>query len=456
MGAMKTTLLSSKVSLPQGLLLGAWYLNLLVVTLLWAQTAAPLLTSGSLSNVLLAVGQILGISAAVFALTQFLLMGRINWIEKHFGLDRLAAYHKFNGYAAIILIILHPIFVVASYTLAAKSNYITQYISTVRNYENALWALIGQVLFIFVVASSIYIVRKHLKFENWYYVHLMVYAAIVLAFFHQIAVGTTFLTEDYAKYYWFIVYGFVGLSVLYWRFITPLLRLSRHRFSIAKVVSETPTTSSVYISGKNLEKLNVKPGQFVMIRVLSGKYIREEHPFSVSAIPKNGQFRLTIRNSGDYTAKIPELVPGSTVLVSGPFGRFTDEIAVTDKRLFIAGGVGVTPLGTLARAAIIAKKDSALIYGNRMPSDVALKAEIDNLADHGLKTTYVYSDPPAGYKGEQGYVTAELIERLVPDYMSRDVFLCGPPVMMEGVVKGLLDNKFPADQLHYEQFSLHN
>ena len=456
MGAMKTTLLSSKVSLPQGLLLGTWYLNLLVVILLWAKTAAPLITSGSLSNILLAIGQILGILAAVFALTQFLLMGRITWIEKYFGLDRLASYHRFNGYAAIILIILHPIFVVASYTLAAKSNYITQYISTIKNYEDVIFALIGQILFITVVISSIYIVRKHLKFENWYYVHLAVYAAIILAFLHQIAVGSTFLSDHSARIYWLVVYGFVGLSVAYWRFITPVLKLSRHGFAVAKVVAESPTTTSVYISGRNLEKLNILPGQFVMIRVLSRKYIFEEHPFSVSAIPKNGQFRLTIRKSGDYTSKIAQLAAGTSILVSGPYGRFVDAIAVTQKRLFIAGGVGITPLGTLARSAIIAKKDSALIYGNRTPDDVALKSEIDNLADHGLKTTYVYSDAPTGFKGEKGYVTADLVERLTPDYLTRDIFICGPPVMMESIVKGLLEKKFPTDQLHYEQFSLHS
>jgi predicted ferric reductase len=456
MGAMKTMLLSSKVSLPQGLLLGAWYVNLLIVTLFWAKTAAPLLTGGKIADILLATGQILGIYAAVFALTQFLFMGRIIWIEKHFGLDRLASYHRFNGYAAILLIILHPIFIVASYTIAAKSNYITQYIATVKNYEHAFLAFIGQILFIIVVASSIYIARKHLKFENWYYVHLAVYAAIVLAFLHQISVGSTFLSNHSARYYWLVLYGFVGFSVLYWRFITPVLKLSRHSFKITKVVSESPTTTSVYISGNNLEKLNVKPGQFVMIRVLNAKYILEEHPFSVSAIPKNGQFRLTIRQSGDYTSKIAQLKPGSTVLVSGPFGRFIDDIAVTPKRLFIAGGVGITPLGTLARSAIIAKKDSALIYGNRTPDDVALKSEIDTLADHGLKTTYVYSNAPTGFTGETGYVTADLVERLTPDYMTRDIFICGPPVMMEGIVKGLLNKKFPAEQLHFEQFSLHS
>jgi ferredoxin-NADP reductase len=40
-----------------------------------------------------------------------------------------------------------------------------------------------------------------------------------------------------------------------------------------------------------------------------------------------------------------------------------------------------------------------------------------------------------------------------PDYLERDVYLCGPPVMMDIVVKVLRELKIPEKQIHFEKFS---
>jgi len=199
-----------------------------------------LLSSGSPGGILLAIGRLLGILATVFALTQFLLMGRILWIERPFGLDHLASYHRFNGLAAISLILIHPLFVIAGYAMAGHTNYIETYVNVLQHYRYVSWALLAEILFVLVVATSIYIVRHKLKFESWYGVHLLVYAAIVLVFFHQFAVGGSFIGHPLARSYWYAVYAFVGLNVLFFRFSLPTLNLLRFRFKVSRVVAETP------------------------------------------------------------------------------------------------------------------------------------------------------------------------------------------------------------------------
>jgi len=195
---VKTKLLTGKLTTKQGLVIGTWYVNLLLAVVLWATTSASLLSSGSPGGILLAIGRLLGILATVFALTQFLLMGRILWIERPFGLDHLASYHHFNGLAAITLILIHPLFVIAGYSLAGHTNYIETYVNVLQHYRYVSWALLAEILFVLVVATSIYIVRRKLKFESWYSVHLLVYAAIVLVFFHQFAVGGSFIGHPLA------------------------------------------------------------------------------------------------------------------------------------------------------------------------------------------------------------------------------------------------------------------
>jgi len=130
---VKTKLLTGKLTTKQGLVIGTWYVNLLLAVVLWATTSASLLSSGSPGGILLAIGRLLGILATVFALTQFLLMGRILWIERPFGLDHLASYHHFNGLAAITLILIHPLFVIAGYSLAGHTNYIETYVNVLQH-----------------------------------------------------------------------------------------------------------------------------------------------------------------------------------------------------------------------------------------------------------------------------------------------------------------------------------
>jgi len=450
---VRTKLFQGEPSLPQQAIIGFWGTNLALVIGLWLTTTD---FSNETAELLNAFGMLFGLLATFFALTQFMLMGRIAWIERRFGLDHLASYHRINGYLAFGFILIHPVFITLSEALEHGANPFRQFASLILH-ESYVWlAFIAEILFILVVVSSIYIARKRLKFESWYFVHLAVYAAIIIVPLHQLAIGMSFAGHPLARVYWLCLYAFVGLNILIWRFGLPLFDFVRFRFVVDKIVAETPTTTSVYIHGKNLARWKMIPGQFVLVRIFSKGFWWQEHPFSLSWIPHDNMLRLTIRHVGDYTTRVADLQPGKYVLVSGPFGRFTREIAVTNKRLFIAGGVGITPVRSLAEESVSQKIDSVLIYGNKSPDDVVFKSELDTLARKGLKITHVFSDAPKNYHGETGYVDLEHIARLVPDYLERDIYLCGPPLMMAGIIDSLHAAGVDSNRLHYERFALHN
>lgn len=450
---IKIKLFEGSPTLAQQAVVGLWTLNLGFLIVLVAITATGYSTA---AEILDTIGMLFGVMAVYFALTQFMLMGRIGWIERHFGLDHLASWHRINGYLAIIFILIHPIFITISYALLAHVNVFHEYSDLITKYAYVWLALIGQLLFIGVVVSSIYVSRKRLKFETWYFIHIAVYLAIVLVAIHPFFVSDSFGGEHpWATDYWIGLYAFVALNLLIWRFGRPVYNLLRFGFTIDEVAAETPTTTSVYIRGRRLSRWRTRPGQFVLVRIFTKQLWWQEHPFSLSMIPSDKRLRLTIRNVGDYTAEISNLKPGAKVLVSGPYGRFTSELAQTNKRLFIAGGVGITPIRSLAEQAVADNQDSELIYGNKTPDDVPLGNEIDKLVGSGLKLHYVFSDAKIP-NAEQGFVDGALIKKLVPDYKKRDVYLCGPPPMMEGIIKGLNELGLPDAQLHYERFALHN
>lgn len=432
---------------------GAWGANIAaIVGFWWAGSAAIEVTSGDLATVAHAFARLFGLLATFCALMQFVLMGRLGWLEPIFGLDRLAIFHRRNGVAALVFILSHAATMIVTHgALSGQDALSTLGLPFV-------WAAAtAEVLFITVVVSSIIIVRKHLRFETWYAVHLVTYAAIILASLHQFVIGSDFLVNPAFLYYWIALYTFTLLNLLVWRFGRTLWLYARHKFTVQKVVQETPTATSVYITGKQLQKFTAKGGQFVMVRFLDKSHVWQEHPFSLSALPNADHLRLTIRNLGDFTNTMPQLKSGTPVMVSGPFGTFTHGRQVTKKVVYIAGGIGITPIRSMIeeRAQQGKKGDAVLLYGNRTVADTALLSELTQLATEiNMSMHQVVSDEP-GAKVEQGFIDIEKIKRLVPDVAARDVFLCGPPPMMAGVKKALRELNVLDRQVHYERFSLH-
>ena len=317
-------------------------------------------------------------------------------------------------------------------------------------------AVIGQGLMIIAIIISVFAVLKKVRYETWYGEHLLQYVALALVFGHQVAIGSDFTDNRYFKIYWCALYAFVAGVVVYCRFLNPLKYYLRHRFRVARLVTETGDVTSIYIEGKDLEKYPVKAGQFLIVRFLAKGFRWEAHPFSMSCCPDGGQLRLTIKQLGDFTRKIPELKPGTPVLIDGPNGIFTAGNSGSNKVLMIAGGIGITPVRSVAEEMVYAGRDIVLIYGNRNSKSIVFKKELDELASKAqgrLKIFHVMSDEP-GWPGEKGRIDRERIERLAPDIMERDVFLCGPPVMMKGIRATLAGMNVPSSRIHYERFAL--
>ena len=284
----------------------------------------------------------------------------------------------------------------------------------------------------------------------------MLYVAIGLAFLHQVSSGSDFTDHAAFRYYWYALYAFVIVNLLGYRFVRPALAFFRHRFTVTRVVPEPGDVTSVYIGGRNLERFAIEAGQFMIVRFLAKGYRWEAHPFSMSCFPDGRQLRLSIKRLGDFTRRIPELKPGTSVLIDGPHGVFTARQCAADKVLLIAGGIGITPVRSLAEELVGAGRDVVLVYGNRNGQTVVFKDELDELvarAGGRLRVHYVMSDDP-GWPGEKGRIDRDRLARLVPDIAGREVYFCGPPVMRKGIRAALASLGVAASRIHDERFAL--
>jgi predicted ferric reductase len=419
--------------------------NLAVTLSFWWTKSGSLLTSGDASSVLIALGRLFGLIGALLVLTQLVLIGRIKIVEQQFGFDKLNNVHRWIGYCWLFFIPLHPIFLILGYAKASDISLWAQFLDFITHWQYVMWAFLGLCLLIGIITISYAIIRRRLKYETWYFIHLFVYVAIGLMFPHQ--TRTADISNGAAFYYWYVLnFTIFGLVLLY-RFIRPLYNAWKYQFRVDRVVRENPYITSVYIAGRNLEKFNVKPGQYAHNTFLAKKFWFT-HPFSFSASPNGKYLRLSIKAVGDFTATIPNLPTGTRVIIDGPFGVFTEERAKRDKFLFIAGGIGITPIYSLIESMSQKNKDMVLIYGNKTPEEAAF---LDDLAKLTAKVIPVYSHTKVeGF--ESGYVDVEKVQRLCPDFLEREIYVCGPPPMTKGVIKFLRAMGVQSNQLHYERF----
>lgn len=419
-----------------------------------------------------AIGRLFGLVLSSLVLMQFLIMSRAPWLEQAFGLDRLARLHHRIGKYFLIPLILHPLLITVGYASYTGMPFLKQYIGMLK-YEDIPAAVISFWLFVGIIIYSIVQVWKRWNFERWYYTHLAMYLAIILAFNHQLELGGDFTASTLFAGYWYVAYGFTALHVGIFRFALPAYRSWKHQFTVSRITAETADTTSVYLTGANLDQFHFTGGQFLFLRFLAKPFYTESHPFSISKNYDGTSVRHTIKGIGDFTRTIPHIPVGTKVLVEGPYGIFTAKRATGNKILAIAGGIGITPFIALLEDLGKAGKDIVLVYGNKTEADIALRAELETLSQkYSIKIHHVLSSQntvvssQSHYTPKQttdnrllttfhtGFVTPELITQLIPDAADREVFLCGPPPMMNGLLKTLPTIGIPKHKIYYEKFSL--
>ncbi|MFA6427734.1 MAG: ferredoxin reductase family protein [Candidatus Magasanikbacteria bacterium] len=428
--------------------------NLLIIFYFWFVGSGDLILSGNTEQILLSLGRLSGLLAVFFVLLQLILIGRLSWVECVFGMDKLSRLHHWNGIIAFGFIITHPILLGLSYARFNEVSFFQQLVDFTFRWEEVGGAVLGTLLFAVIVISSMVAGLRKVKYEFWFWVHFTVYLAILLVFEHEIEVGGDFVGQPLFVAYWYALYAFAIGNLVLFRFVRPAYYFYTHRFYVDKVVRETASTVSIYIKGRKMDQFKIEAGQFMIFRFLDAKRWWQAHPFSLSCAPNDEYLRITVKNVGDFTSEISGVKVGTPVLVDGPHGIFTKKVARSNKLLFVAGGVGITPIRSLVEQMAQEKRELTLVYSNKYSSDIVFFSELELLAEqYHFELYHVLSDDHA-WQGLKGRIHIDMLKQLVNDVDERDVYVCGPPAMMESVIN-ILQKMFVSKQrIHFEKFSL--
>jgi predicted ferric reductase len=394
------------------------------------------------------LARLTGFFAAYLALIQVLLLARIPWLDRLVGFDHLTVVHRWNGHATIALVVAHTLLSVWGYALLDDVSLWAEVETLLRSgvYPGMITATVGTALLLVVGLTSVAVARRRLPYELWHAIHLAAYAGIALAWFHQIPTGNELALDDVAANYWRALYLVTLATLLVFRLGAPIVDALRFRLRVAEVVPDGEDVVSVRVTGRQLDRLGALPGQFFLWRFLTRGRWWEAHPFSLSQAPDGRSLRMTAKAVGDYTRDLRKLPVGARAVTEGPFGIFTSDAKLREKTLLIGGGIGITPI----RALLDELDGDTIVLYRVIDHEEALFA--DELQRTRARVEIVAGDHTD--EGGHDLLSPEHLRELVPDIAERDVFVSGPPGMVDVIESNVRRAGVPRRQVHSERFAL--
>ena len=382
---------------------------------------------------------------------QFVITARLRWVEAPFGLDVLMVFHRAMALVATALLCVHPLMVSwgEGWWLLTRWH--------VHWYIWAGRATLTLLLFQAGAGLSRHVMR--IPYEQWRRVHNVVAPTVLaLGLVHSLAAGDDM--HGGGLLVWAVMTAIAVGCWLFGRVVRSRLLL-RHPFRVVGVESEAPRVWTLTLATHGKRRFLFAPGQFQFLRLYGAHIPADDHPFTIASSPtESGRIRLTIKESGDYTALIGGVRPGDRATVHGPFGRFSHTLHADERDLvFVAGGVGITPLMSMLRYMRDHRESRRvmLVYASRSLADVVFADELAAIQAGdapALRVVHVLASAPPSWAGETGRLDADRLARLCGGVADKAFYLCCPPPMLTALVHGLRRVGVDPRRIHADVFSL--
>jgi len=207
----------------------------------------------------------------------------------------------------------------------------------------------------------------------------------------------------------------------------------------------------VFLKLPKSERLQFLPGQYLDIIAAGGK----RRAFSIANAPHESEsieLHLRYLPTGGFAHWLFHDMPDNALLrVEGPLGTFVPRDESTRPALFVAGGTGFAPIkGLLAHFLLKpATRTLKLYWGARSETDLYLRSVpakwAEQFAHFSFEAIFSEGDDARGF-------VHEAVIRDHPDLAAFDVYMAGPPLMIESARRAFLLHGLPEAQLYYDSF----
>ncbi len=397
-----------------------------------------------------------GMLAFAIILAEFVLSGRFRTVSNRIGMDVIMRFHQLLARTALVLALIHPFL----YNSPFNPQYpwdVTRQLTLTSDFSALVtgilaWALLTGFVFLSVGRDKI-----PYTYETWRWMHGLGALLIAILLLHHTLSAGRYSQDPVLAGLWTGLSVFALLALVYIYLVVPILQRQRP-WTIHSVRPLGLKTWELTLEPKEHSGIAYMAGQFVWLNVGNSAFSHHENPFSISSAPASGpQLQFVIKELGDFTRTVGQIKPSTTAYINGPHGNLIVSERSEPGIALIAGGVGIAPLIGILRQLKHEndQRPTVLVYGNRVEEQIVYGEELKVLAqEQGTKVLHVVSEPPDGWAGYTGMVSADLIRKIFnsPEMRAWLFALCGPAAMMDAVEDTLIKIGVPSGQIISERF----
>jgi len=249
----------------------------------------------------------------------------------------------------------------------------------------------------------------------------------------------------------------------FWDALPPLWNSDTQETLVCMQVRvETHDVKSFIFATPDNSSFTFQPGQFITLELeIDGETINR--CYTISSTPTRPHtISITVKRvpNGPVSNWLHDnLKAGDSVRVLGAAGEFTCATYPADKYLFLSAGSGVTPLMSMSRAHhdLADDRDITFIHSARTPDDIIFERELALIASNqqNFRTRFICERLGArrDWHGPTGMLSLAALKLMAPDFMEREIFVCGPAPYMKAVRSMLDEAGFDRQHYHEESFS---
>ncbi len=230
---------------------------------------------------------------------------------------------------------------------------------------------------------------------------------------------------------------------------------------VSQRLEETESTATFRMVSADGGRLPpFQAGQYINLFVEIGG-VRTSRPYSISSPPsQTAYYDITVRRVAKGFVSIyllDEVRAGHSFESTSPTGNFYhNPLFHGDDLVFLAGGSGITPFISMIREVTDRGLDRRvhLVYGSRNEDDIIFAGELlaRDAAYDNLTVTTVISEPSPGYTGSNGFITGDLLKKLLGDFDGKMFYICGPEAMYTFVKAELAGLAIPGRRIRIEVY----
>lgn len=234
------------------------------------------------------------------------------------------------------------------------------------------------------------------------------------------------------------------------------------RTRVAALVPLTRDIVSLELEAVEPSTFEFKPGQYADIHVPDSEDTRSFSMATTQSTPGRVGFVIKKYPGGKFAALLDAgLQVGDEIAITGPYGTSTLKDGHVLPVVCVAGGAGMAPILSLLRHMneTASRRPVRFYYGARTVADLFYLDEIaqigSGLAEFSFTACLSESaegDVPEGLQVAVGNVT-DVVAQAEADIAKTEVYLCGPPPMVDAALAYLESRAVPKDQVFYDKFT---